>query len=111
MPYRQLATFPRSSASCTVYLLHFTKPLGHARHYIGVTTQDDVEVRVQQHRDGRGAKLCRHAVAAGAELILARVWEAVPRYTELRLKNRGGARKLCPICLGRVNSGDKPPAP
>jgi predicted GIY-YIG superfamily endonuclease len=102
MPYRNINDYPLSSEKCTVYLLHFTVPFGHARHYIGMTKRDDIEARVQEHRTGQGARLCQLAVAGGAELILARVWEDKPRYFELRLKNRGGARKLCPICKGEI---------
>lgn len=101
MPYRNPSRFPASSETCTVYLLHFSQPLGHAQHYIGMTKRDDVEQRLDEHRTGRGARICRKAVEAGAELLLARVWPNRPRYYEVRLKNRGGARKLCPICRGQ----------
>lgn len=112
MPFRSLAKYPRSKATCTVYLLHFSKPLGHAQHYIGVTALADVEQRLELHRQGRGARICAKAVEAGAELLLARVWEGVPRYTELKLKNRGGARRLCPLCkLGTTSSGHSPLTP
>lgn len=99
MPYRPIiGRFPRSSAPVNVYLLHFSRPFGHASHYIGVTTRDDIETRVAEHQAGRGARLCAEAARAGILLVLARTWLNVPRLTETRLKNRGGARRLCPIC-------------
>lgn len=99
MPYRKLDKFPRSDAKCTVYLLHFTRPLGHAQHYIGVVrSRQSLDERIKDHRTGRGANICRLAIESGAQLLLVRLWEDVPRYTELKLKNRGGAKMLCPIC-------------
>ena len=104
MPYRKLDQFPRSDKPCTVYLIHFSKPLKHAQHYIGVTNRDrSFSERLDEHKGGRGARICQAAVQNGAELQLARVWENVPRYYEIKLKNRGGAKKHCPICKANHN--------
>jgi predicted GIY-YIG superfamily endonuclease len=97
MPWRDMRHYPYGRGRVTVYLLHFSRPLGHARHYLG-QTERDVEERVREHRAGRGARLCRRAVEAGIELVLARVWEDAPRCYEQKLKNRGGFKRLCPIC-------------
>ena len=71
MPWHDLTKFPRSTKRCTVYLLHFSRPFGHAKHYVGMCDSDrDIEQRVEEHRTGQGAKLCRYAVNAGIELIL-----------------------------------------
>jgi hypothetical protein len=80
-----------------VYLIHIEPAYKHAAHYIGYTTRNDVDERIEEHRTGRGAVLCRAAVNAGSELKLARVWLGVPRKYENRLKGRS-ARPLCPIC-------------
>lgn len=102
MVYRRLDAFPRSDRLVTVYLLHFSEPFGHAQHYIGVTgSLQEVPRRLGEHRSGKGAVLCKHATDAGISLTVARVWVEVPRYTEIKLKNQGGARRLCPICQGR----------
>jgi hypothetical protein len=98
MAWRDIKKYPRSADTCTVYLIHFTKPFRHAQHYIGVTKRNDVIERLLEHRTGRGARICKHAVANGAELRIARVWRGVPRYYEIKLKNRGGAKKWCPVC-------------
>lgn len=53
---------------------------------------------IAEHRAGRGARITREAVAAGIELIVARVWADAPRRYEQTLKNQGGARRICPVC-------------
>jgi predicted GIY-YIG superfamily endonuclease len=80
-----------------VYLIHIEPPFRQAGHYVGYTTRDDVMERIAEHVAGRGARLCRHAVAAGSTLVLARVWQDAPRRFEVRLK-RTSQRMLCPIC-------------
>ncbi|MBZ0268049.1 hypothetical protein K8I85_07830 [bacterium] len=82
----------------TCYLLHFAEPVGHAQHYVGQTARADVMIRVGEHRAGRGARLTRVAASRGIEIMLARVWENAPRCFEQKLKNRGGLRRLCPVC-------------
>lgn len=105
-----MATDPRAPVPGpgSVYLLHFDQPYqgrrrnAHARrvqvvsHYIGFT-QYDIEVRLDDHASGRGARLMQVIAEAGITFQLARVWQA-GRAFERRLKNRKRARKLCPIC-------------
>lgn len=81
----------------SVYLLHFEPAYKHAQHYIGYTGRDDLFARLEEHRDGRGAKLCRIASQAGCTLQLARVWHGAERKNERQLKGRS-LRPLCPIC-------------
>lgn len=83
----------------TVYLLHFSRPFGHAKHYLGHAV--NLERRLEEHARGRGANLVRHALAAGIKFKLARTWEGVDRYEERRLKNRGGKARMCPLCRAR----------
>lgn len=78
-----------------VYLLHFSSPLAHARHYLG--TAKDLERRLKQHRAGKGARICAVAVEQGIELILARTWRG-GRRLERALKNQHNAPRLCPVC-------------
>lgn len=70
----------------TVYLIHFHSKLHHAQHYLGWT--NDLERRVQEHRDGAGSRL----------MEVARVWPEGDRDLERRLKRWHKARTLCPIC-------------
>lgn len=78
-----------------VYLLHFTRPYEHARHYIGWTT--DLPARLFHHEIGRGARLLQVVSDAGIEWRLARVWPG-DRGRERALKRQGGASRCCPLC-------------
>jgi predicted GIY-YIG superfamily endonuclease len=84
----------------TVYLIHFDKPLKHARHYIGWTT--DLEKRIGQHENGRGSRLLEIVGAAGITFKVVRTWKG-SRKLERKLKNRNGARHICPTCIEEKN--------
>lgn len=81
-----------------VYLLHFDKPLAHARHYMGYA--EDLERRLKRHARGEGARRTQVLVEQGIGWRLARVWPG-DRKLERRLKNRKSAPKLCPLCSRR----------
>jgi len=83
-----------------VYLLHFDKPFGHARHYLGYTEDDDPSRRVQEHLSGghRANPLVKAAVAAGRKVELAHFIPGADRTFERKLKNWGGKAKWCPLC-------------
>lgn len=81
-----------------VYLVHFDRPLAHARHYLG--SADDVQRRLVEHAKGQGARLMEVITQAGIGFTLARTWEG-GRKEERKLKNRKNAPKLCPICNPR----------
>lgn len=81
-----------------VYLLHFDRPLAHAQHYLGWSS--DVPKRVYAHVKGNGARLPAAFRAKGIGFVVARVWEGGDRTLERRLKQRKGARALCPVCRG-----------
>jgi len=81
----------------TIYLLHFSRPLAHARHYLGFA-QDHVS-RVAEHQAGNGAALTRAAHRAGIEMRLVRTWEGNMR-DERALKGNHNLRLLCPECAG-----------
>jgi predicted GIY-YIG superfamily endonuclease len=78
-----------------VYLIHFERPFGHARHYTGSTT--DLEERLRAHREGSGARLMAVIAQAGIGWTLARTWPG-GRRRERQLKRQGGASRRCPIC-------------
>jgi hypothetical protein len=82
----------------TVYLLHFSRPYKHARHYVGWTL--NLERRLRTHRGGRGSPLIRAAIQDGIEVFLARTWENVTYTFERRLHHHW-SRKVCPICRGK----------
>ena len=82
-----------------VYLLHFDKKYHHAQHYIGFCDgKDNLESRMECHRNGRGAKLIKAITQAGIKFQIARIWENGDRNFERKLKNRKKAKCLYPIC-------------
>ena len=85
-----------------VYLLHFSRPFGHARHYTGWTT--DLPARLAAHEAGRGGKLVAIARAAGITFTLARTRPGT-RADERAIKRAGGARRYCPVCTARPVNG------
>lgn len=89
------------TSQCTVYLLHFERPISDkhtCRHYLG--SADDLRYRLHQHRTNPDARLLQVAKERGIDFELARVWSNVPRSFERQLKNRHGGPRLCPICNG-----------
>ena len=90
-----------------VYLLHFTRPLAHARHYMGATTVG-VPERMAAHRSEKGAKgrparLLRALLASGGDWVIADVWtcqtgaEAFELERALKRRYKGFGR-VCSIC-------------
>ena len=80
-----------------VYLLHFDRPLPHARHYLGSTA--DLDARLAEHRAGHGARLLEVITDLGIDFQLARTWPG-GRDVERRLKRRKEGPRLCPVCRG-----------
>lgn len=60
----------------TIYLVHFSRPYKHARHYLGFA--EDLDARMTAHRAGNGARLIQVLAAEGIEFVLARAWEGPP---------------------------------
>lgn len=83
--------------SAIVYLLHFSTPYKHARHYIGSTS--DLTTRLERHASGQGARLLEVIHAAGITWRCVRTWNG-GRQLERHLKNRKEAPMLCPECAG-----------
>ena len=91
-----------------VYLIHFERPLHHARHYIGYCADGTLEVRLIRHRAGRGARLLAALRARGIGWRVVRVFEG-DRAFERQLKSWSHARRLCPVCTARpVRPGWQP---
>lgn len=79
-----------------VYLIHFETPYKHAQHYVGFAK--DIAKRLAKHKSGSGARLIQVAQDNGIEWHLARIWKEATRTDERKLKNRGSAKRYCPIC-------------
>ncbi len=71
----------------TVYLIHFSKPVHHAGHYIGYTPDDEPNRRVAEHTAGTGSPLVAAALRAGASLAIWK-WPGAGRDFERWLKNK-----------------------
>lgn len=87
--------------NCGVYLLHFTRPVAHATHYIGWS--ENVPARIEQHLDGRGSPLVAAAIEGGGDVQVAQLWPGANRAFERQLKNRRNARGICPVCRPAYN--------
>jgi len=81
-----------------VYVLHFTPPFKHARHYIGWTDQEDIAARLDEHVKGKGSRLVKAAVAAGTKIEIAHVLIGADRHFERRIKRRKDVCTWCRIC-------------
>lgn len=80
----------------SVYILHFSQPLAHARHYVGYSSAP--EARLREHIKTQRQPLVRAALQAGITLTLARVFPGADRNFERRLKNRKHTARYCPVC-------------
>ncbi len=91
------STGPSEGVIGTVYLLHFERAFGHARHYCGWTSLS-LEQRLKRHNTSQGARLLLAVRRAGIKYTVAQVWENQDRNFERKLKNRGGLARVCPLC-------------
>lgn len=98
----------RSGPLGVVYLLHFTQPYRHARHYTGWT--EDLLDRLDRHARGHGARLMNVIAHAGIGFVLVRTCEGT-RAAERAIKNLGGAVRYCPLCTPDPWDGPWGPLP
>jgi predicted GIY-YIG superfamily endonuclease len=84
-------------ATRVIYLIHFSRKLAHAGHYIG--SASDLESRLSDHRSGHGARLMQVIRDVGIEWSVVRTWKG-SRQVERRIKNRKHADRICPVCAG-----------
>jgi len=75
------------SDTCTVYLLHASRPIHGAQHYCGST--ESMERRMKQHQ------------RVGITWTVARQWKA-NREFEMYLKRQHNLRRYCPVCHNTV---------
>lgn len=103
--YGTLAITVDSNTPGYVYLLHFSEPYKHARHYLGWT--NDLPKRLREHMNGKRANCVLTYVIknAGIEHQVVRTW-AGPITLEKALKKRKNNRLLCPICNPDVKEFD-----
>jgi hypothetical protein len=93
----------------TCYLLCFSRPYRHARHYLGWS--EEVDARKAAHAAGQGARLMAVIAAAGISFEVVRTWPGTDRYFERLLKLRRRSTRLCPDCNPGNHRGMPQPAP
>jgi len=95
----QTAKPNKLTLTAVVYLLHFDRPYrGPMQHYVGFT--DDLETRLDDHRNGTGGATTRRAYSQGIGFTLARTWWPGSRQLERQVKDCGPVN-YCPLCPRR----------
>ena len=84
-----------------LYLIHFSKKLAHAQHYVGATT--NLDQRLRQHASGQGAKILAACKAKGITWEVVRVWKGLWQI-ERKLKSLKNAAHYCPRCTPAPSS-------
>lgn len=82
-----------------IYVLHFDRPLSHAEHYIGCTTE--IRLRLKAHANGAGSNLCRVLADTGIEWRLAGLATCSAnemRRIERAIKDQHHGDRYCNIC-------------
>lgn len=86
-----------------LYLIHFDTPLGsqrhQAQHYLGFVEGDldSVQARLQEHRQGWGARITAAANRAGITYDVVRTFDG-DRTRERQMKKWKKIAPHCPIC-------------
>jgi predicted GIY-YIG superfamily endonuclease len=86
----------------TIYLLHFSQPYQHVRHYTGWTL--NLAERLAAHSHGSGSRLVEVISGAGISFALARTTTGT-RDKERAIKNAGGQVRYCPLCTPQPRKG------
>jgi len=81
-----------------IYLIHFDKPIGKARHYLGTCNDNRLEARLIEHARGHGARLTKAVADRGIPMWLARVFPELSFEQEKRIKRDVSFKNLCPLC-------------
>lgn len=82
-----------------LYLIHFSRKLEHAQHYIGVT--EDLHTRLANHATGRGANILWVCKMLDIAWEVSRVWRFRNDdkfFQEGLIKAMKNGPKFCPIC-------------
>ena len=87
-----------------VYVIHFSEPFKHCRHYIGFTK--NINARLQHHKANEGSRLLRALNLAGINYEIAAT-HVGDRNLERKMKNFNNSKRFCPICSGKVKDPHK----
>jgi predicted GIY-YIG superfamily endonuclease len=94
---------PSTLTESGIYLIHFERPLCHARHYLGFAT--NIARRWKTHCAGKAARLTAVLRERQIGFSLVRVWIGGTRLLERRLKRFSHVPLLCPICHPTAHRG------
>jgi hypothetical protein len=83
-----------------IYLVHFTVPYKHAKHYIGSTLPDCLERRMHTHISGNGSRLMKAVVQADIGFEVVRTWRGTYSFEHWLKAKKNTPRQLCPACRG-----------
>ena len=83
-----------------VYLLCCKSTSGRAKHYIGVTSPENIYVRLRRHALGTGATVTTRWHYEQAPFTCTRIWSGSGYDVERALKRRGHYDRYCPACSG-----------
>jgi predicted GIY-YIG superfamily endonuclease len=83
-----------------IYILHFDEPICHARHYVGVTSDEGLIERLKRHATGRGARLTQVCLERGVNWKLGGLIRTTghPRIDEDRIKQIKHHKRYCEYC-------------
>jgi hypothetical protein len=94
------AELPAPGGPGAVYLLHFTTPFGHARHYLGWASVLTDRLRDHFRGNGASAGLLKAAWAAGVRFACVRWWPG-DRHLEALFKYHGPRQNDGRAVIGR----------
>lgn len=93
-----------------VYMLHFERPVGRARHYVGSAQASAFRARLKRHKAGTGAALTSEAVKRGIAMRVSNIWPAETRAREQEIKAAGKFSRHCVYCRAAARGAPFPPA-
>src|SRR5258706_1605825 len=80
-----------------IYILCIVPPYKHAHHYIGYSANVAERISQNMSKSSKASPLIIAAINAGSIVTQTAEWEG-DRTVERKLKRRGSAKQLCPVC-------------
>lgn len=83
-----------------VYILHFSKKVHHAQHYVGfVQSKDNLYNRITKHWKGKSkVALMKKVSELKTPFVVSKIYLGVNQDFERSLKNKKKTRLFCPVC-------------
>lgn len=83
-----------------IYIIHFDRPLSHARHYVGYCDDNRLPERLEEHRAGMGARILTECNRQGIGYQVVRTMKG-DRRRERQIKRAKCTPRYCPICKSK----------